>query len=333
MLTTTQTNARNAVIQKMKTRHYRLVQNPCPCGSKTNATIATHDRYKIPVITVMCNSCGLVRTDPYYDEKSLTEFYNNEYRTLYTGNERATENFFSEQKTFGADIVQFLSDNIFKSEIKNKTVFEIGCGAGGILEAFRQNGNEVFGCDYGESYIDFGKKMGLNLVTGDSANLAKFGTADIIILNHTLEHMTKPQVELACIKKLLKPKGILYIALPGIYSIHDTYRGNLMSYLQNAHVWYFTLKTLTEMLSKAGFKLLFGNEIIMSAFTIDNSHEKTELEHPERVMKYLAKTKRLRWYYATKKFSIRHTAFETLRQVTPLYNICRIVYRKLIKHV
>lgn len=333
MYTKTQIDARDTVVQKMKTGQYCLVQNPCPCKANADITIATLDRYKIPVTTVMCNSCGLVRTDPYYDEKSLNEFYNNEYRTLYTGSERATENFFSEQKAFGSDIVQFLSDNIFKSKIQNKKVFEIGCGAGGILEAFRENDNEVFGCDYGEFYVNFGKTRGLNLITGNSTALNKFGTADIVILNHTLEHMIKPETELATIKNLLKPNGVLYIALPGIYSIHDTYRGNIMLYLQNAHVWYFTLKTLSTLLSKAGFKLLFGNEMIMSAFTHNDVEETVEPENSKNVLKYLTKTRRFRWYYTMKKFSLRHTAFETLRTMTPLYIVCRIIYRKLKKHV
>ena len=331
MLTKTQQSARDAIIKKMETGQYRLVENPCMCGAKNDAVLAKKDRYGIPIRTVLCRSCGLVRSDPYYDEKAISNFYNHEYRELYTGQNSATENFFSEQRTFGRHIVAFLSSKVTGPEIKGKKIFEIGCGAGGILEAFRENGNEVFGCDYGASYIEFGKKKGLNLVVGNSELLKQFGKADIIILNHSLEHMTEPREELARITELLSPEGLLYIALPGIYSIHDTYRGNLMEYLQNAHVWYFTKKTLTSLLEKCGFQLVAGNEIIMAVYKIGKTEKTTESENPENILRYLKRTRNLHWYYGLKKFSVRHSALETLRHSDVLYKITRSLYRKIKK--
>jgi len=331
MLTNAQTEVRNKVVHKMETGDYPLVKNPCLCGKNQDVLIATRDRYNIPIKTMLCTACGLMRSDPYYNEKALSEFYKNDYRQLYTGNEQATESFFTEQKGFGKYIYDFLSGNIFKPEIKGKKIFEVGCGAGGILETFREHNNEVFGCDYGETYIEFGKQKGLNLVAGDSSSLLQFGKADIIILNHTLEHMKNPQRELLKIRELLSPGGLLYIALPGIYSIHDTYRGNLMGYLQNAHIWYFTLKTLNSLLAKSGFQMIVGNEIIMSAYKISESNHPLELESYEKIQAYLKKIKNLRWYYNLKKFSPRHTAFETLRKFPVLYRVTRTLYRKLKK--
>lgn len=328
MLTKTQIETRNAIIKKMKTGEYALRENPCLCGEKRNVLLAEKDRYNIPIRTVLCHSCGLVRSDPYYTPEALITFYKNDYRTLYAGNWKSLEEFFLEQKTFGEHILTFPTKKVIGGAIKNIKVFEIGCGAGGILEAFRETGNEVFGCDYDQIYLEFGKKKGLNLVAGDSTALRQFGKADIIILNHTLEHMTQPEKELEQIRKLLNPEGILYIALPGIYSIHDTYRGDLMEYLQNAHVWYFTLKTLNSLLVKSGFQFIDGNEIIMAVYKMGNANKKLENENPEKILAYLKKTKNLRWYYGLKKFSPRHTAFETLRRFPALYKITRSLYRK-----
>lgn len=315
----------------MKTGDYSLVKNPCLCGENKDVLVAGKDRYNIPVITVLCLSCGLVRSDPYYNQNALSDFYKNYYRQLYTGNEQATEDFFIEQKGFGKYIYDFLKENVFKGEIKGKKIFEVGCGAGGILETFRGYGNEVFGCDYGETYVAFGKQKGLNLFAGGADTLKQFGKADIIILNHTLEHVPKPEEELGKIRELLSPSGILYIALPGIYSIHDTYRGNLMGYLQNAHVWYFTLKTLNLLLAKSDFQLIVGNEVIMAAYKISDSNKSLEPESSEKILRYLRKTKNLRWYYSLKKFSLRHTAFETLRRFPLLYRVTRSAYRKIKK--
>lgn len=331
MLKPEQIRARNRVVEKMRTGEYSLIENPCLCGGQSDIILAKRERFDIPIRTVLCRACGIVRSDPYYDGKTVVAFYENEYRKLYGGNAVATEKFFTEQEGFGTYIYDFLNENIFKGEIRNKNIFEIGCGAGGILETFRKHGNKVFGCDYGESYLEFGRKKGLSLVAGGSSSLKQFGKADIIILNHTLEHMTHLPDELKQVRELLSLGSILYIALPGIYYIHDSYRGNLKNYLQNAHIWYFTLKTLNSTLAKAGFELMVGDEKIMAVYKASRENQKLEAENPEKILSYLKKTKNLHWYYELKNFSIRHFAFETLRRTGPLYRITRAVYRKLKK--
>ncbi len=332
MLTSEQIKSRDKVINKVRTGEYVLIPNPCLCKATTSVILANKDRYDIPVRTVLCLTCGLVRSDPYYDEKTLSDFYDNEYRLLYTGKELATESFFREQEGFGQYIYDFLAKNIFKDEITNKKIFEVGCGAGGILQTFKNRDNAVFGCDYGKDYLEFGKNRGLDLITGGSSSLSQFGKADIVILNHTLEHIPNLQKELDVIRQLLSPSGILYIALPGIYYIHDTYRGRFVgSYLQNAHVWYFTLKTLNATLARSGFQLVAGNEIIMAIYKAGTPNQKTEAENPNKILAYLKKTKNLTWYYRLKKFSPRHTAFETLRRFGPLYRVTRALYRKFKK--
>lgn len=331
MLTKNQLEARDEVALKMKTGVYKLAPNPCLCGEKNDSSVAKEDRYGLPIHTVLCLACGLMRSDPYYAKEALIAFYKNEYRILYAGNWKTTEDFFSEQRTFGRGIKAFLSLKVFNGEIRNKKVFEIGCGAGGILEAFRESGNYVFGADFGEEYLKFGKEKGLALISGGTDVLLKFGKADIVILNHTLEHIPNLKQELLKIKNLLADGAVLYIALPGIYSIHETYRGRLVEFLQNAHAWHFTLKTLNRLLFDSGLSLIAGNEHIEAAYGKKEAAEAPEREDPLAVFRYLEKTKRLRPYYELKKFSPRRAAFSALRKVPPLYKVTRYVYRKFKK--
>ncbi len=328
-LTRIQLENRDAVISKTKSGIYRLTSLPCLCGeSKSDVIIANRDRYGIPIQIVLCMSCGLMRSDPYYDDATLASFYAKEYRPLYVDRNKSTADFFSEQITFGRHIKNFLEKEVLKEEIQNKLIFEIGCGAGGILQAFNENGNKIAGCDYGIEYVEFGKQKGLRLLPGGAETLKSIGKADIIILNHTLEHMRNPQKELLTIQELLAPEGILYIALPGIFFIHDTYKGNLSEYLQNAHSWYFTKKTLGRLLSDSGFEMIAGNEMIMSTYRVGRATKLAEKETSKKVYSYINHIKRFGWYYRLKNFSIRHTAFETLRNTGPLYRLLRTIYRK-----
>lgn len=333
MRTATQMKARSVFLNKIEKGIYTLRQNPCLCGGKSDTLLAKKDRYEIPIRTVLCNKCGLVRSDPYYTEETLAQFYTNEYRSLYTGSHASTEGFFLEQRIFGSDICNFLSKRVYSNnEVTGKKIFEIGCGAGGILEAFREKGNEVFGCDYGSAYVEFGQRKGLTLVAGGATTLTPFGVADVVILNHTLEHMTRPNEELEQIKKLLSPSGVLYIALPGIFYVHNTYRGRFETgYLQNAHVWYFTLDTLNDFLARDGFELIYGDESIKAVYKMGEARSGYTDDAASRITEYLENTKRWHWYYELKKFSLRHTAFETLRRLGPLYRLIRRIYRSLKK--
>ena len=59
-----------------------------------------------------------------------------------------------------------------KMEIVNALIVEIGCGAGGILQYFKDNGNEVYGVDLDSEYIEFGRvNYNLNIETGTIDNV------------------------------------------------------------------------------------------------------------------------------------------------------------------
>ncbi|MFA6339038.1 MAG: class I SAM-dependent methyltransferase [Candidatus Paceibacterota bacterium] len=333
-LTEKQTKSRDLFIQKINSGVYDMQKNPCICGKNDDIAIASKDRYQIPINTVLCKNCALMRSDPYYTPKTLEEFYSNEYRELYGSNEISKESFFAEQQSFGMYIYDFLKENILKNEIQNKKIYEIGCGAGGILNFFKKNNNEVYGCDLGKNYIEYGITKGLkNLIVGTSKDLKQFGQADIIILNHVLEHLLDPIGELETIRTLLKEDGVLYIGVPGIYSIHSTYT-DLESFLQNAHVYHFTLKTLTTLAEKVGFELIYGNETIQSAFKKNPSISSITKEKSIDVENYLRKIKRYKYIYKIKKISPKTIAINSIMKLAKknekAYNFGKKFYRKYI---
>lgn len=268
-------------LDKIEKRVYRVVPNKCICGANMDSLIGSEDRYGIPLRTVMCMNCGLVRSDPYYDQKTLKNFYENEYRSIYSGANKPTEIFFEEQELNGRDIVSYLEERA-NIDLKGKKVFEVGCGAGGILKAFRNHGAKVYGCDLGGEYLEKGKKENIRLVQGNSSVLNQFGKADVLILNHVLEHFLNPKEELNKITDLLKEDGLLFIALPGLMTHRKTY-GNLKNYLQNAHVYNFTLSTLEALLNEKGFNKLVGNEKIISIFVKSGQNRFKKISYLEKI--------------------------------------------------
>ena len=74
-----QLKIKKSFLAKLKSSEYKTIPNPCLCGNKKGHIVAGHDRYGITLITKFCLNCGLVRSDPYYTQKTLNQFYQQEY--------------------------------------------------------------------------------------------------------------------------------------------------------------------------------------------------------------------------------------------------------------
>lgn len=256
-LSKTQRDYKRLFLAKIVSGEYTMVNIPCLCGKNNDEVIADHDRYGLPLRTVICKECGMIRSNPYYDEATLRKFYQNEYRGLYSGTSDCTEFFFAQQIDIGKEILGNL-EKCFENRIEftGMRVFEIGCGAGGILQSFKEKGCDVYGVDYGDKYITFGRAKGLNVEKGSIDRISTHGNADIVILNHVLEHIVGLYSFLEKVRLLLKQDGILYIAVPSINSIPEWYGADVFRYIQNAHVWYFSETTLVGVIRNAGFDVI-----------------------------------------------------------------------------
>lgn len=252
---------------KVDSNNYPFEEVPCLiCGGYEFERLAEKDRYGLYMSTVICKDCGLIQTNPRMNQKSYNEFYNTEYRKLYVGSSLPTESFFKEQYYRGESIYQYLEQKL-GFEIANLNIIEVGVGAGGILQYFKEKQNNVYGCDLGSEYTHFGKeKYGLNLHIGSVHELDIDFTPDIVIYSHVLEHILNPIEELTKLKSICGPNTYLYIEVPGVKNLKNSYNQDFLKYLQNAHVYHFTLTTLRNVLECAGYEFVVGDERIRSIF-------------------------------------------------------------------
>lgn len=73
------------------------------------------------------------------------------------GKDIPTGKYFESQYERGTRIYAYIEKNL-RIDLTNLKVLEVGTGAGGILHAFKEKGNEISGCDLASEYIIFGKK-------------------------------------------------------------------------------------------------------------------------------------------------------------------------------
>lgn len=259
--------------RRIENKGYPIENYECECGATEEAfeILAEKDRYGLKSRTVICRKCGLVMTNPRMTQEAYDDYYNTEYAKLYRNQLIPDEEYFEERIERGKVIYDYIV-----GEVDNKfnAVLEIGCAAGAILYYFKQRGCKVTGVDLGNDYIEFGKKKGLNLYQCHSSELLREKKKyDLIIVNHVAEHFLNIESELNVIQQLLDKDGILYIEVPGIKNLVNSYEGDFLRYLQNAHVYDFTLGTLEQVMKKYGFELVVGDEVVRSVWKYTGKRE------------------------------------------------------------
>lgn len=210
------------------------------CRSKNFETLFEKKNWSV----VKCLRCDLIRTRGIKRPISYEDYHRDrEYRE----NEEMFRNIF--RKRFG----------LIKKLVQSGKIIEIGCSTGVLLELFQQKGWEVWGVEPSKN-AKHAKKRGLKVVnsTFEKARLPK-NYFDVVVLNHTLEHMQNPVKILRKAKTILKESGIIYIDVPNFASMASKIRRKNWKYLlPEEHIHHFTQMTLEKIIKKAGFEIVWS---------------------------------------------------------------------------
>lgn len=284
-----QVATRDRMIDKYSDGSYATVEVPCLCGAEGGRIVAERDRYGLPSPSVLCPTCGVIRTSPRLTDASLAAFYDNEYQPLYSGSVEAGDEYLNTQRVRGETINRFVAGLL----PAGSRVVDLGCGAGWTLFAFREAGHRVAGCDLGTTYLEAGRSRGLDLRLGDHTALADVAPFDLVILSHVFEHIADPPKLMHDIKPMLAPGGMVYIEVPGLKEIPNAYADPLR-YFQNAHLWSFDLESLTAVMARCGYRQVKGSEYVRSLFTPDEAVVPADHGGYDRAIQALARAEATR---------------------------------------
>lgn len=252
---------------------FEIESDKCPiCSTNKYYLLSNRDRIGLPQSYGICKRCGLIQAVNKYSLANYTIFYNNFYGQIYKGeNSNKTEENDNKEKSFsarketGKTIYDYIVENVkLKS---NSTILEIGCGLGGIISYFHDKGYNAKGIDLKEADINFGKRKGLNLERNTIENLKKDEKFDLIILMRSLEHIHQPKLFLELVRRKLNENGILFVSVPSLDSLFQTSdirKMDIQQQLHFAHIYFFSKKSLNNLMTICGFKNLHINHFINS---------------------------------------------------------------------
>jgi len=137
------------------------------------------------------------------------------------------------------------------------SVVDIGCSNGVFLDLFREKGFETWGVEPSENAA-LARAKGHKVLKSafEKTNLPK-NYFDLVILNHTLEHLDDPLGILKKVYGLLKKDGIIFVDVPNAGGLGAKLLGKYWPYrLPEEHKWQFTKQSLSKLFKKAGFKII-----------------------------------------------------------------------------
>jgi SAM-dependent methyltransferase len=163
--------------------------------------------------------------------------------------------------------------------VRGGRLLDVGSGDGHFLDHARGH-FAVIGTEVNATAVELARRRGHALVLGDLSQLRlAAGAFDVVTMWHVLEHLPEPGKTLALVRSLLRPGGVLALAVPYEAElilqaqVQDCWRRRArpLSFApgDEVHLTHFTPRTLRAALRRLGFAL--------EVFTIDDAYTRRTL--------------------------------------------------------
>lgn len=237
-----------------------IIYNACPCCNSENIVKAlsakdrtvSNEEFEI----WQCNACTARFTQNVPDKNEIEKYYQSEDYISHSDTKKGFINslyhrvrkrtLHSKRKT----VEKF-------TKLSTGKVLDIGAGTGAFLSTMDKAGWNVTGIEPDETARENAKKLyGLSLQTPQELFNLPPQSFDAITMWHVLEHVHELHEYMDQLKKLLKPTGCLFVAVPN-YTCYDekVYKEFWAAYDVPRHLYHFSPRSITQLLLQHGLQL------------------------------------------------------------------------------
>lgn len=211
---------------------------------------------------VICRNCGLVYVNPRMNKEELDKFYREDYRKIYGGKHSLEAEVNHAETAFNILRQSLIADDM-EFEKKFKAFLDIGCSTGELIYLFGMILgllNKSYGIEPNIEHYEIAKSKGLKVENCSIEDYNPGIKFDIITMLNALEHVLSPTDVLNKIHSLLNDGGYLLVSVPNLYN--RTIHIPVDAFLSNAHLFNFSIDTLTQYFLKCGFKIVKSYQVV-----------------------------------------------------------------------
>jgi SAM-dependent methyltransferase len=179
-------------------------------------------------------------------DAELAEAYSSAESTDYVEEERG-------QRATAARTLEQIERHVARGRL-----LDLGCWVGFLLAEARERGWETLGVEPSEFASAYAReRLGLEVLTADLFEVElPSGSFDAVVLGDVIEHLPDPGGALERIAALLRPGGVLQMALPDAGSRLARTMGARWWSVIPTHVQYFTRQSISTLLERLGWEVL-----------------------------------------------------------------------------
>lgn len=194
---------------------------------------------------VRCTDCRHVFVNPRLTPAIIGDIYARYWRSLEPPTLRTS--------SYGGFVCRQLAALRAPGEL-----LDFGCGWGTVLSAASQEGWRPTGLEVDERKVAFCLEHGQRAIFGDLLDRPFApATFDAAIAEQVFEHLYTPVEYLRELHRVLRPGGVLYVAVPNFGGLAAKTKGAAWDLVHPvSHVRYFDRRSLADLAGRCGFEVL-----------------------------------------------------------------------------
>jgi SAM-dependent methyltransferase len=211
-----------------------------------------------------CPSCGLAFTEPRLGPEDFATYYPETY-SAYEPNARPKASLGERVGALNRELLVRFGPYRSIWRRSPGRLLDVGCGTGDLAAAFGRHGWHACGIEPSEQAAQHARAAGVEVVIGTLADAPwAEGSFDAVVFNHSLEHIEDPVEALTQAARLLRPGGVLTIAVPNFGSWHRRFFGSAWFQLDlPRHLQHFDRDSLAGVARRAGLRPVSTSAVSM----------------------------------------------------------------------
>jgi SAM-dependent methyltransferase len=138
-------------------------------------------------------------------------------------------------------------------------LLDVGCGQGALLHQLQKLGwTELFGVDTSPYAAVAASRPNMKILCSSVEDAAfPDGYFDYVVMKHVLERLHTPAETLSEVRRILAPRGFLFVEVPNNASVDSRLFGKFWAHLDvPRHLYFFTPKTVSTLINSSGFRVV-----------------------------------------------------------------------------